>query len=106
MSSSEVLIQAIFKCLAIRAETGIQDLRGTFAAFIKDGPEKFRQELQLFYEEVIEEADRLEKKSSQGTSEKDYDSTIINEVDEPQQIIDALRAKVADLSRKLEAKRR
>ena len=69
---------------------------------MKDGPDKLRQEVQLFYEEVIDEANRIEKESGQKTSNQDVSSSIINDANDPQIIIDHLRAKTSYLSRKLE----
>ncbi len=102
MSSSEVLLKAAFKCLALRLDNGMAGLRENMAYLLKDGPEKLRQEVQLFYEEVIDEASRIEKETDKKNSKEDEFSSIINEANDPQIIIDHLREKVSYLSRKIE----
>lgn len=77
------------------------------ALLAQDAPERMRQELQLFWEEVLEEADRLEHAGppaspapATGWGEDRPGGSA--EPQDLQEQIDALRAQVARLSRGLE----
>ena len=104
MSSSEVLLKATLKCLSMRFANRTADFKENLNIFLKHGPEKLRKEAQDFYEEVIEEANRIENNIPEENVQHDDFSCIENEANEPQEIIDRLREKVAILSRNLENK--
>ncbi len=91
MSAPDFLIQATFKRLSARIEN-----------FLQDGPDRFRKEFKRFYDEVMTEADAMAKDSSSVQVVEDASSSMSTDIAQPQQKVDRLRAKVADLSRKLE----
>ena len=91
MSSPDFLIQATLKRLSARMDI-----------LLKDGPERLRQELQLFYEEVISEANRMKQEYPSEEVVKDAGSPIESDIEQSQEMIDRLRSKVADLNQKLE----
>ena len=103
MSSSETLLKATLNRLFVRVSKGLSDFRLTF----KEAPNRFKEEFTLFREEVIDEATRLEDESN-GLDESDdfVSSSNPSGCDETQQIVDRLRAKVAQLSRKIEGSNR
>ena len=101
MTSSDAFLKATLKRLARRLEKGASDLTESVEVLMNDAPERLRKELQLFYEEVIEEAELLEKQSSTNNAAP----AGINEnmdFDSPQKTLDRLRAKVANLNSKIE----
>ncbi len=91
MSSPDFLIQATLKRFFARTER-----------LVREGPDRLRHELKLFYEEVITEADLMEQESSSEEVVEDVSSFCPTDIDQPQEIVDRLRAKVADLSHKLD----
>ncbi len=83
MSSPDSLLRATLNRLAARLGHGLADAAAGLALLAQDAPERFSKEWDLFQQEVIAEADRLEQESGQDQ-------------------IDRLRAKVADLNRQVE----
>ena len=68
----------------------------------QDAPQRLRQEWDLFQDEVRAEAERIER-GDQATVNTDVASSS-EPSDNPQAVIDRLRAKVADLSQAIEAR--
>ena len=101
MSSPDRLLQATFNRLAARLGQKAIETAAEIAYIAKDAPEKIKQELDLFQEEVLAEADRLDKESAHEQSTEGLENTASNN-ESPQLKIDHLREKVAELSRKLE----
>ena len=101
MSSSENLIKATLKLLTKRFGEELINATNTFKDMKENVPNQLKKEWQAFQKEVFEEADRLQQKSEQT---KDIDIDLSNEsgIEGPQQKIDKLRAKVAELNRKVE----
>ena len=91
MSSSDFLIQATLKRLIARTDN-----------LLKDGPGRLREELKVFYEEVIAEADRMKDENSASEDVQDLSSPIPSDIDLPQEKLDRLRLKVSQLTRKIE----
>ncbi|MFN9693120.1 MAG: hypothetical protein ACK550_04875 [Synechococcaceae cyanobacterium] len=71
----------------------------TLAVLAQDAPARLQQELSLFWEEVEREAERLERQ--QGAA---GEGSMGRGNSDPQDQIDALRAQVAELCRRLEAR--
>ncbi len=86
MSSNEILFKAAINRLTAR-----------FVEKLSEAPEALQKEWEIFQEEVIEEADRLQKESQESPS-----TGTSTEPPSPKQQIDKLRSKVADLNQKLE----
>ena len=106
MGSPEAMIRATVNRLGARLGHGLADAFAELAVFAQDAPERIRQEWGLFQEEVMAEADRLERGDSDsftvGTHENQSSAPTTDE--NPQDVIDRLRAKVAELSRELEGR--
>lgn len=87
--------------LAARLGHGLADAAAGLALLAQDAPERFSKEWDLFQQEVIAEADRLEQESGEVSEAKATSSPVSNQ-DQAQDQIDRLRAKVADLNRQVE----
>jgi hypothetical protein len=97
MSAPQSLLKAAVNRLAARLGSGLADAAASLAVIAQDAPARVQQELSLFWEEVTMEAQRIENdrpgpKPGGGHSAGD----------DPQERIDALRARVAELSRRLD----
>ena len=99
MGSLDALIRAAVHRIGARVGHGLADTAAELAVFAKDAPERLRQEWELFQEEVREEAERLERGDSSDAVSMQGPTT-----ESPQQVIDRLRASVADLSQRIEAR--
>ena len=97
MSAPQSLVKAAVNRLAARLGSGLADAAASLAVFAQDAPARVQQELSLFWEEVTMEAERIENDRPGPGS-----STGRPPADDPQERIDALRAKVAELSRRLD----
>jgi hypothetical protein len=102
MSAPQSLLQAALQRLGARLGSGLVDGAATLALLAQDAPQRLRQELQLFWDEVEAEAERIER-NGQGLA------TDVHAPDgpdpagqDPQDQIDALRAKVAEMARTLD----
>ena len=102
MSSTQTLLKATLNRLAARLSTKLIYSVAEIAAIAKDAPEKLRQEWELFTEEVMTEADRLHKEEEKGMDPSTNQSETASE--DPQTKIDQIRAKAAEINRKLEDK--
>lgn len=98
MSTPQSLLQATINRLSARLGSQLADRAADFALFAQDAPQRLQREWTLFWEEVEHEARRLDHGESAPDRSWDEGRT---ETD-PQDQIDALRAKVATLARKLE----
>ena len=101
MSSPDSLLRATLNRLAARLGHGLSDTAAGLALLAQDAPERFSKEWDLFQQEVIAEADRLEQESGEVSEAKATSSPVSNQ-DQAQDQIDRLRAKVADLNRQVE----
>jgi len=104
MSSNNKLLKATLNRLIARIGQKLLDSAVELAERTKEAPEKLRDEWELFQEEVVAEANRLDQESSEEVSNI-KDESQNSQTDDPQNKIDRLRAKVAELNSKLEAKR-
>ena len=105
MTPEQTLFQATLNRLIARLGTQFVEIVAKASKHAKDAPDQLRKEWNLFQEEVIEEIDRLENESMQKESK-----TSTSEQDQvkapPKRQIERLRAKVIDLNRKIETKKR
>ncbi|KZR80223.1 hypothetical protein PMIT1342_02170 [Prochlorococcus marinus str. MIT 1342] len=101
MSSPDSLLRATLNRLAARLGHGLADAAAGLAVLAKDAPERISKEWDLFQQEVIAEADRLEQESDEVSETKATSSPVSNQ-EQAQDQIDRLRAKVADLNRQVE----
>jgi len=103
MVSSEKLLQATLNRLSTRIGLKLIASANEMAETIKTAPEKVRTEWELFQEEVFDEAERLQNESNAETSNPNKKEAQHSERDTLQEKIDLIRAKVEELSNKLEA---
>lgn len=96
MSTPQSLLQATLNRLTARLGSQLVDRAAEFAVFAQDAPQRLQQEWTLFWEEVELEARRLEKGDTTPAEGAPHVPS------DPQDQIDALRAQVATLARKLE----
>ena len=99
MSSTDAYLRATLNRLSARFEQGCADAAASLAVFAQDAPGRLQQEWDLFQEEVQAEADRLDH---QAASTDTYPSHSASGDEGAQNRIDRLRAKVADLSCRVE----
>ena len=103
MSSPETLVQAALNRLAARLGSTAMDAAAQLSLLAQDAPQRVQQELELFWQEVQQEAERMEHDGTATAA-----AATGSDVDAPadlQQQLDALRAQVADFSRRLEETR-
>ena len=96
MSTPEILVQAALNRLAARLGSSAMDVAAQFSVMAQDAPQKLQQELELFWEEVQQEAERIEQPPT-GSSE-----VTLAGPENLQEQLDSLRAQVANFSRRLE----
>jgi hypothetical protein len=106
MSAPQFLLQAALNRLGARVGSGLADTAAGLAGLAQDAPRRLLEELERFREEVEQEADRLERgegsaASSPASSPSPSGRGSAPPAD-PQEQIDALRARVAQLARQLE----
>lgn len=120
MSAPQSLFQAAVNRLAARLGSGLADTAATLTLLAQDAPARVQQELSLFWEEVEQEAARLDRQGNpETTAGAPKGSTAPasgawggfsgssgpfrgSAQDDPQEAIDALRAQVAQLARRLD----
>ena len=108
MSAPQSMLQAAVNRLAARLGSGLADSAATLSLLLQDAPGRLQQEVSLFWEEVLQEAERLERQSgaaSRHAWEASGEGTRPGGVPanaDPQDSIDALRAQVARLTRRLD----
>ena len=95
MSAPQSLVQAALQRLGARLGSGLVDAAANLALLAQDAPERLRQEFQLFWDEVEAEAARIER------DDEPKVAITAPSVDIQDQI-DALRARVAAMARRLD----
>ena len=101
MSSTDNLLKATLNRLGARFGQKLISSIAEIAVKAKEAPERLRNEWEAFQEEVIAEANRLDKESGEEIQNTKKESKN-REPQTPQEKIDRIRAKVAELSNKLE----
>ena len=102
MGASEALIRATVNRISARLGHGFADAAAELAVLAQDAPQRLRQEWGLFQDEVLAEAERIER-GDQAMVSTDGESSV-EQSETPQAVIDRLRATVADLSQAVEAR--
>ena len=122
MGSTDAFIRAAVSRIGARLGHGLADAAAEIAVLAQDAPDRLRQEWELFQEEVRAEAERLENGESSPSA---ADPTVVGQptavrdataatdttgvvtqptARTPQEMVDHLRASVAELNRLLEAR--
>lgn len=107
MSAPQSLVQAALQRLGARLGSGLVDAAANLALLAQDAPERLRQEFQLFWDEVEAEAARIERDERiERDDQMERDDQIEVAITAPsvdiQDQIDALRARVAAMARRLD----
>ena len=102
MSDSEILLKAAINRIAARITEKLINSAQEFTEIAEELPQKLQNEWYSFKEEVIEESERLEKKTNK-SKEKSSEEQLSKE-DLIQIQIDNLRSKVIDLNKDIEGK--
>ncbi|MCT0218955.1 hypothetical protein KQ304_08080 [Synechococcus sp. CS-1329] len=106
MHAPQSLLQAALNRLSARLGSGFADSAASLAVLAQEAPERLRRELELFWSEVEQEAQRLETESTAGGSNTSTGAAAATATAwaaaAPQDQIDDLRARVASISRQLE----
>ena len=95
MSAPQSLVQAALQRLGARLGSGLVDAAANLALLAQDAPERLRKEFQLFWDEVEAEAARIER-------DDEPEVAITAPSADIQDQIDALRARVAAMARRLD----
>jgi hypothetical protein len=98
MSTPQSLLQATLNRLGARLGSQLAGGVADLALLAQEAPQRLQQEWSLFWEEVELEAERLETGETRPGAPRPGDGFPTN----PQDQIDALRAQVASVARKLE----
>lgn len=112
MSAPQSLLQAAVHRLMARLGSGLADAAAELAVRAQEAPARLQQEWTLFWEEVEQEAERLERgeaspqataAAGQAAAGPDVSGPAASGSRlDPQDQIDALRARVAALGRRLD----
>ena len=102
MSDSEILLKAAINRIAARITEKLINSAQEFTEIAEELPQKLQNEWYSFKEEVIEESERLEKKTNK-SKEKSSEEQLSKE-DLIQIQIDNLRSKVIDINKDIEGK--
>ena len=102
MSDSEILLKAAINRIAARITEKVINSAQEFTEIAEELPQKLQNEWSSFKEEVIEESERLEKKTN-ASKEKSSKEQLSKE-DLIQIQIDNLRSKVIHINKEIEGK--
>jgi hypothetical protein len=102
LSDSEILLKAAINRISARITEKLINSAQEFTEIAEELPQKLQNEWDSFKKEVIEESERLEKKTNE-SKEKTSEEQISKE-DSIQIQIDNLRSKVIDINKDIEVK--
>ena len=102
MSDTEILLKAAINRIAARITDKVINSAQEFAEIAEELPQKLKDEWSSFKEEVIEESERLEKRTTE--SKKKNPREQLSKGDLLQAQIDNLRSKVIDINKDIEGK--
>ena len=102
MSDSEILLKAAINRIAARITEKVINSAQEFTEIAEEFPQKLQNEWSSFKEEVIEESERLEKKTN--ASKKKSSKEQLSKEDLIQIQIDNLRSKVIEINKDIEGK--
>ena len=100
MSDSEILLKAAINRIAARITEKVINSAQEFTEIAEELPQKLQNEWSNFKEEVIEESERLGKKTNE--SKEKNSGERLNKEDSIQIQIDNLRSKVININKDIE----
>ena len=100
MSDPEVLLKAAINRITSRITEKFINSAQEFSEIAEEIPQRLKKEWSIFKEEVIEESDRIAKKTT-STKQENSNQQATN-ADRTQTKIDNLRAKVIEINKKIE----
>ena len=102
MSDSEILLKAAINRIAARITEKVINSVQEFSEIAEELPQKLQNEWSSFKEEVIEESERLEKKTNASKEKSSKEQSSKEDLIQIQ--IDNLRSKVIDINKDIEGK--
>ena len=102
MSESDILLKAAINRIAARITDKLINSAEEFSEIAEEMPQKLKDEWSRFKKEVIEESERLEKKTT--SSKKQNTNQKLSNEDVIQNQIDNLRSKVIEINKNIEEK--
>ncbi len=102
MSDSEILLKAAINRITARIQEKLIKSAEEFSEIAEEIPQKLQDEWSSFKEEVIQESERLEKKTN--LSKEKNSNQQSNKEDLTKAQIDKLRSKVIEINKSIEEK--
>ena len=102
MSDSEILLKAAINRIAARITEKLINSAQEFTEIAEELPQKLQNEWSSFKEEVIEESERIEKRTHDSREKSSKEQ--LSKEDLIQVQIDNLRSKVIDINKNIEGK--
>ena len=102
LSDSEILLKAAINRIAARITKKVINSAQEFTEIAEELPQKIQNEWSSFKEEVIEESERIEKKTNDSREKSSKEQ--LSKEDLIQVQIDNLRSKVIDINKDIEGK--
>ena len=102
MSESEILLKAAINRIAARVTEKLINSANEFTEIAEQFPQKLQDEWSSFRDEVIEESERLGKKTNKSKEKSSKEQ--LSKEDLIQIQIDNLRSKVIDINKDIEGK--
>tara|TARA_Y100001968_G_C19035934_1_gene562099 strand:- start:219 stop:530 length:312 start_codon:yes stop_codon:yes gene_type:complete len=100
MNDPDTLLQAAINRLKVRLGEKIVNTAAEFAVIAENAPARLQKEWDLLKEEIFEEAERIKNENSK-EEEENLDLTQTSEVEAPIDKIDQIRARVAQIDKKI-----
>ena len=100
MSDSEILLKAAINRITARIQEKLIKSAQEFSEIAEENPQKLQDEWSSFKDEVIEESERLAKKTDSYKENKSNDPSTQEDLTQVQ--IDKLRSKVIEINKRIE----
>tara|TARA_Y100001968_G_scaffold97252_1_gene87222 strand:- start:623 stop:934 length:312 start_codon:yes stop_codon:yes gene_type:complete len=102
VSDPEILLKAAINRISARITEKFINSAQEFSEIAEEIPQRIQEEWSTFKEEVIEESERLEKKTASSKQQSAYKQSKKEDLTQTQ--IDMLRSKVIEINKSLEEK--
>tara|TARA_Y100001968_G_scaffold328703_1_gene376395 strand:+ start:720 stop:1034 length:315 start_codon:yes stop_codon:yes gene_type:complete len=97
MQNTETLLKAALNRISARLGEKVIDVAAEIALLAKDAPDQLKKEWDILKDEIIEEAERLEKQENNHNSNNNF-SHQQSSLEKPLEKIDRIRAKLTHLN--------